>query len=265
MTMHNHYLVIDAGNTNTEVGLYSDEGLICSWRISSDIDRTEDELFSIINGLAAHRGVPLRGVNVCCIASVVPELTRIYNHIFEKYFDSNNLITISSSSNLGLKFPTEDYSYIGADLLVNAYSARYKYKTNVIIVDFGTATTVQLVDINGLFYGTTISPGIKISSANLFQKASLLSKIKLEPPNEILGTNTKDSLLSGIVRGHCYMVDSFVRNIKKRYDYLKEFKVIATGGIAHLLKAFLEEVDTVDKTLTIDGLYYYCRQNSSKE
>ncbi len=258
--MHNHYIVIDAGNTNTEVGLYCDEGYICSWRISSDTSRTEDELFGTINGLALHRGVLLKDVNACCIASVVPELTRIYSHMFEKYFRSR-IIIIDSNSNLGLTFFTEDYSYIGADLLVNAYSARYKYKTNVIVVDFGTATTVQLIDIDGLFHGTTISPGIKISSANLFQKASLLSKIKLEPPSEILGTNTRDSLLSGIVRGHCYMVDSFVRNIKKKYSNLEGIKVVATGGIAHLLKDFLEEVDIVDKTLTIDGLYYYCRQN----
>lgn len=257
--MQCHYLVIDAGNTDTEVGLYCEQGLICSWRLSSNTNRTEDELFSIINSLTLLKGVCLSDVDVCCLASVVPELTRIYNHLFNKYI-SGQIFNISGDTDMGLSFLTEEHGFIGADLKVNAYSAREKYKTNVIIVDFGTATTIQLAGKDGLFYGSVISPGITTGASNLFRKASLISQIQLEAPLKILGTNTKDSLLSGIVRGHCLMTDSLVREVKREYSHLQDIKVIATGGIVLLLGRYLKEIDVIDRTLTIDGLYLYCKE-----
>jgi len=261
--MQQHYLVIDAGNTNTEVGLYREEGYVCSWRLSSDPAKTEDEYYCIIRSLANQKKVDLSTISACAIASVVPELTRIYVHLFKKYFSARTFI-ITGDTDLGLKFLTEDHSYIGADLIINAYAARQKYNSNIIICDYGTATTVQLISSDGTFYGTIIAPGISTGSIHLFEKASLLSKIQLEAPKKILGINTKESLLSGIVRGHCYMTDSFIREIKKEYCHLGDFQVIATGGITHLLSQFFQEVVIIDKTLTIDGLYYYCRNNIKK-
>ena len=255
--MQYRYLVIDAGNTNIELGMYKPDGTVSFWHLSSDSTRTEDEYYSIIRSLATFKGIDLEGIKFCAVASVVPELTRIFSHLFAKYFSAKTII-VSGDSDLGLTYPVSDPSFIGADLIVNAYSAWKKYQTNSIICDFGTASTIQLVGADGFFYGTIIAPGIVISSANLFQRASLLSKIQLETPEKILGTNTKDSLLSGIVRGHCLMADSFIREIKKEYKQLKQFKVIATGGISNLLGKNMQELDFVDKNLTIDGLFQIC-------
>jgi type III pantothenate kinase len=251
------YLVIDAGNTNIELGIYKQDGTVSSWHLSSDSKRTEDEYYSVIHTLATSKGIDLAKIEICAVASVVPELTRIFTHLFDKYL-SAKVVIIDGNSDLGMTYPVEDTSYIGADLIVNAYSAWKKYGTNSIICDFGTATTVQLVGAEGFFHGTVIAPGIVISSAYLFQKASLLSKIQLETPKKVLGTNTKDSLLSGIIRGHCMMTDSFIREIKKEYSHLEPIKVIATGGISHLLSKNMLELDVLDKNLTIDGLYHIC-------
>lgn len=257
-SMQYSYLVIDVGNTNIEIGIYSEEEYICSWRLASDVNQTEDEYFAKISTLAEEFGINLKEIKVCCIASVVPELSRVFGHLFNKYLDTK-IINVTAYTELGLSFPMPDPGYVGADLIVNAYSALHKYGSNCIICDFGTATTIQLVGTDGFFYGTIIAPGITISSANLFQKASLLTKIQLETPERILGTNTRDALLSGIVKGHSLMVDAFICRIRTEYAKLGEIKVILTGGIANLISQNLEEDTIVDKTLTIDGLFRICQ------
>jgi type III pantothenate kinase len=259
--MHNRYLVIDVGNTNIEIGIYTGKGYVCSWRFASDQAKTEDEYFSTLRTLAKEQNINLKEVTLCCLASVVPELSRIFEHLFEKYLTAE-MINITAYSDLGLKFPMKDPGFIGADLVVNAYSAWKKYRTNCIICDFGTATTIQLVGADGSFQGTVIAPGVVISSSNLFQKASLLTKIQLETPQHILGTNTRDALLSGIIKGHCLMVDTFIAEIKKEYAHLGEIRVILTGGIANLIGKNLKEQTIIDKSLTIDGLYRICLKHN---
>jgi type III pantothenate kinase len=258
--MQSRYLVIDIGNTNIEIGIYTDRGFICSWRLGSNTSLTEDEYYAILRSLSGEHQIKLQDIEICCIASVVPELTRIFEHLFEKYL-SSSLIKVTPYTPLGLTFPVDDPGFIGADLVVNAYAAWQKYGSNCLVCDFGTATTIQLVGADGHFYGTVIAPGVIISSTNLIQRASLLTKIQLETPQRTLGTNTRDALLSGIIKGHSYMVDSFIRQLKKEYAHLRELKVILTGGIAHLLKMNLEEETILDKTLTIDGLYRICLQH----
>ncbi|MBW6515817.1 MAG: type III pantothenate kinase [Candidatus Cloacimonetes bacterium] len=260
--MQCRYLVIDIGNTNIEIGIYNSQELYCSWRLDSDASRTEDEYYALISSLASENQVDLKNIEICCISSVVPELSRIFEHLITKYLTSK-IFNVNAYTVLGLTFPVTDPGFIGADLIVNAYSAWKKYNTNCIICDFGTATTIQLIGKDGYFHGTIISPGVVISSANLFQKASLLTKIQLETPQHTLGTNTRDALLSGIIKGHSLMVDAFIRRIKEDYRDLGEFRVILTGGIAHLIGDNLEEEATIDKTLTIDGLFRICMQHNT--
>jgi len=258
--MQSRFLVIDIGNSNIEIGIYDDKRYICSWRLGSDTSLTEDEYFAVIRSLAHEYQIDLQNIEICCIASVVPELTRIFEHLFEKYL-SSSLINVTPYTPLGLTFPMEDPGFVGADLVVNAYAAWQKYRSNCLVCDFGTATTIQLIGADGRFFGTVIAPGVIISSTNLFQRASLLTKIQLESPQHTLGTNTRDALLAGIIKGHSYMVDSFIRELKKEYAHLGEVRVILTGGIAHLIKENLEEETILDKTLTIDGLYRICLQH----
>ena len=152
----------------------------------------------------------------------------------------------------------ENPDFIGADLIVDAFIAKEKYKTNCIICDFGTATTIQLVGADGYFYGTVIAPGIKTSADSLFLKTAQLSKIELQTPKSILGTNTKDSLLSGIIYGSIFMIDGIIRQIKKEFNNLENIKVIATGGLAHLVSEDSEEIEIIDENLTLDGLNLIC-------
>ncbi|MFA5498504.1 MAG: type III pantothenate kinase [Candidatus Cloacimonadia bacterium] len=261
--MRNQYLVIDIGNTNIEIGVYSQAGIVCSWRINTNLNQSKDEYYATLDSLAKSSNINLQLTKLTAIASVVPDLSRIFNNLLRRHLNTE-IINVSANTPLGLTFPAKDPSFIGADLVVNAYSALHKYRTNVIICDFGTATTIQLIGNEGRFYGTVIAPGIIISSESLFNKASLLKSIQLETPKHTLGTNTKDSLLSGIITGHCLMVDSFIRRIKAEHSELSNIQAVATGGISTLLEKSLTEIDHFDKKLTLDGLYLICKSHLQK-
>ena len=196
-------------------------------------------------------------VKKVAISSVVPELTRIFSHLINKYLKCDVEI-VNAYSELGLEFPIEDPGFVGSDLVVNAFSAITKYKTNCIICDFGTATTIQLVGRDGRFFGTIIAPGVITSAKNLFDSTALLSNIQLKKPEHLLGTNTTDALLSGIITGNSFMLDGFIKALKKEYQHLRSIKTIATGGIAELICSNSKEIDIIDKNLTLDGLNLIC-------
>ncbi|HHE37442.1 MAG TPA: type III pantothenate kinase [Candidatus Cloacimonetes bacterium] len=256
--MENCYFVIDIGNTHIVMGVYQQNKLIHSWRFGTDNFRTEDEYFAMIKLLFLEKSFDLHNIKKIALASVVPELTHVYSHLIKKYLKCP-LIKVDAYSNLGLNFPMKDPGFIGADLIVNAFAAREFYQTNCIICDFGTATTIQLIGKDGHFYGTVISPGVITSSSNLIKKASLLSDIRLVSPKNILGTTTKDALLSGILTGNALMIDGFIREIRSAYKKLGEIKAIATGGISDLICKNSKEIDIIDKELTLNGLNYICR------
>jgi len=250
-------LVTDIGNTNIVIGVYRENILLQSWRLKTDTTRTEDEYFSTLKTLTSGCDFSLKEVKICGLSSVVPELSKTFLHLFDKYFKCK-FINVNAYTKLGLTFATEDPGFIGADLIVNAYAAWKKYNTNCIICDFGTATTIQLVDHQGFFHGTAIIPGIMTSASSLFNKASLLSQISFESTDLLIGTNTRDALLAGIISGNNLMVDAFIRKLKQRYGYLGDIKAIATGGIAKLICSNSEEIEVIDQNLTLDGLKIIC-------
>lgn len=259
MFMKNINMAVDIGNTHTVMGFYSNAEFLYSWRINTDKSRTEDEYFTIIKQLADNHELVLSQVEKAAVSSVVPEMTRIISHLIKKYIKCDVKI-VTAYTELGLKFPVDDPGFIGADLIVNAFSALQKYKTNCLICDFGTATTIQLIGKDGLFYGTVISPGVITSAKNLFESTALLSQVSLKKPQNLLGTNTTDALLSGIVIGNSLMLDGFLKAIKREFKHLEEIKTIATGGISELICNDSDEVDIIDKTLTLDGLNYICNK-----
>ncbi len=252
-------LAIDIGNTHIACGIYREGVLTHSWRIGTDVSRTEDEYFVTLHRLIEHAGYEMDRIGYVVLASVVPSLTRVFDHIASKYMDAE-FLNVNSATYTGIVYPVEDPSYIGADLVVNAYSAWKKYETNCIVCDFGTATTIQLVGKDGFFHGAIIAPGVMTSSANLFQKTAQLSAIRLVKPTNILGTNTRDAMLSGIVGGSAHMIDGFIREIRAEYDHLGEIKSIATGGISGLIGENMKTLDLIDKNLTLDGLYMISRK-----
>ena len=255
--MKNINMVVDIGNTNIVIGFYSNTEYQYSWRINTDKAKTEDEYFSIIKQLADEQNLILSQINKVAISSVVPKITRVFSYLIKKYIKCDIEI-VNAYCELGLKFPMEDPGFIGSDLIVNAFSAITKYKTNCIICDFGTATTIQLVGEDGFFFGTIIAPGVITSAKNLFDSTALLSNVQLEKPEHLLGTNTTDALLSGIITGNFLMLDGFIKAIKNEYIHLGSFKTIATGGIAELICQDSKEIDIIDVNLTLDGLNFIC-------
>jgi type III pantothenate kinase len=246
-------LAVDIGNTNIVCGVYRNDVLIWHSRFKTDRNRTSDEYFSFLSSLKRD-AFSFEQINRIAIASVVPDMTRMWQHMFEKYFEVKAIV-INGYSPLGLTFVTDDPGFIGADLITNAFAAWQKYKTTCIIVDFGTATTIQLVTADGKFMGAIIAPGIKTGSAELFDKAALLSEIELITPQYTLGTNTNDALLSGIIKGHALMIDNFIKQLNIEYAINAPIKAIATGGIADLIVPLIPAIDILDKTLTLDGLH----------
>lgn len=251
--------VLDIGNTHIVAGLYFGSEIKFSFRLASDRLKTEDEYFATISSLLQQAEIAQNSISVAAVCSVVPDLTRVFDHLLNKYFQCEVYI-VNSSSSLGITYPMPDPAFIGADLVVNAYAAQRKYKQNCIVCDLGTATTIQLVGKDGYFWGTIIAPGVITSASHLFSKASKLANIKLQKPGNILGITTEDALLSGIVTGNAIMLDGFINKIKNEYKQLDNIIAIATGGIAELICSSSSEIDIVDKNLTLDGLNIYCNE-----
>lgn len=245
-------LAVDIGNTNIVCGLFEGDRLVRSVRFHSSLNRTADEYYSLLLPFFSQSGCNLP-IDVI-IASVVPELTRMWQHLFSRHYGITAQI-LTAHSPLGLKYRVADPSFIGADLIVNAFAAWQKYKGSAIVIDLGTATTVQFVSAKGVFEGTAIIPGMKTGARNLFEKAALLSEIEISAPPALMGTNTRDALLSGIVNSHAFLLETYIQKLKLLYFDQKPITTVLTGGMADLLKPLMPSVDVVDKTLTLEGLF----------
>jgi len=244
-------LVVDIGNTNIVCGLFVARELIRTARFHSSVNRTADEYYSLLIPFITETG----DINITdvAIASVVPELTRMWQHLFQRHFELSAKI-ITALSPLGLQYRVADPGFIGADLVVNAFAAWQKYHSSTIIIDLGTASTVQFVTDKGSFEGTAIIPGMKTGARNLFEKAALLSEIEISAPPALIGTTTSAALLSGIVNSHAFLLETYIHKLKQQYFDHKRILTILTGGMADLLKPLMPSVDCVDKTLTLEGL-----------
>lgn len=257
------YFCLDIGNSHIVAGVYIEHKLIHCWRINTVKTRTADEYFVTFNSLFNEHDIDRKDIMCIAISSVVPRLNTEFNRMFDRYFNCQ-IIFVNAYLELGLTYPIEDPGFIGADLVVNAFAAKEKYSKNTIVIDLGTATTIQLVDKNGHFYGTVIAPGVMTAASGLIDKASQLANIELIKPEKILGTNTRDALLSGIVTSNSLMIDQFIRKIKTNYVDLDDILVVATGGIAHLICSDSQEVDIIDSQLTLDGLMLICAKMHNK-
>jgi type III pantothenate kinase len=242
-------ICIDIGNTNTAIGIFVKNILRNYYRVSSNHFLTVDECGILIRQLVGE--IKTEKIEGVIIASVVPALTSVYQEMSKKYLHSESIIVYSKLP-LGIKILYDNPEQIGADRLANAVAAFELYGGPAIVVDLGTATTFDVVSEEGEYLGGAISPGIETSSANLFKKAALLSKIELGKPKKVIGTNTQDSLRSGIIYGAVGQIDEIVRRIEKELG--KKTKVIATGGLADLIAEESATINKIDVILTLKGL-----------
>ena len=245
-------LAVDIGNTNITCGIYSPTELLWTARLASDTRRTADEYYSLLAPLLKDAG--LQSLEAVALASVVPELTRIWEHLLSKY-SSAEVYEITALSDLGLTYKVDEPARVGADLVANAFAAWKKYASHCIVIDLGTATTVQLVSAGGCYEGVVIAPGLRTGAEQLFEKAALLTPIEICAPEVLLGNNTRNAMLSGIVHGHAFMLENMIQKLKRQYFDYKDILTVATGGIADLVKPIVPSIDVLDKTLTLDGIW----------
>ncbi len=244
-------LAIDIGNTHTVFGIYDKHKLMGDWRVTSFVSRTEDELGALVRTFCEGAGISLKKITAVGISSVVPNLTDIAILMSKKYF-SLEPIVVSAALPLGLKILYEDPHAVGADRLCNAVAAHAKYKGPLVIVDFGTATTFDVVNEKGDYIGGVISAGIETSAGELHRRAAKLPKIDLHFPPKIIGTNTVNSMQAGILYGALDAMESMIRRISKELDDYPT--VIATGGFSTLMTKHSKLINKCEPTLVLDGI-----------
>jgi type III pantothenate kinase len=244
-------LVIDVGNTNTVIGLYDDEKLLHSWRIRTVADHTTDEYGMLIFNLYKTGKVSSKSVKDIVISCVVPPMLNILEPLCEKYFHIKPLI-VGPGIKTGMPINYDNPREVGADRIVNAMAGYEKYGGDLIIVDFGTATTFDYVSKNGEYMGGCISPGIAISSEALFERASKLPRVEFSKPKSIVAKDTVSSMQAGIMYGYAGLVDGIVERMKQ--EVKSNPRVIATGGLAKIIAPETKNIQIVDEMLTLDGL-----------
>lgn len=245
-------LAIDIGNTNIVVALFDGKNLKNSWRISTDKNKTSDEIGITISQLIEHNGVRAEEIEDVIISSVVPPIMHSFCNAIRKYINCEPIV-VGPGVKTGLNIKYDNPKEVGADRIVNAVAAINKYGTPLVIVDFGTATTFCAIDKNGDYLGGVIAPGVKVSMNALFERTAKLPRVEIKKPRSAIGRNTVSSMQSGAVYGQAGQVDRIVAEIKKELG-APSCRVIATGGLSVLIAPESSSIDTVDKTLTLDGL-----------
>jgi type III pantothenate kinase len=244
-------LVIDVGNTNMLVGVYSGKKLIHHWRLETKKERTADEFGIFFKELFRFANLDPKQVEDIAISNVVPPMEFNLQRMCRRYFDISPLFVshkVKSPLKIGYLNPEE----VGADRIVNAVAALCKYGAPLIVVDFGTATTFDYINPRKVYKGGCIAPGIAISNEALFQKASKLPLVEIRRPKNIIGRNTIESIQAGIFYGYVGMVDAIVRQIQK--EAKRRCKVVATGGFLSLIVKASKTIKRADPFLTLEGL-----------
>lgn len=245
-------LVIDVGNTNTVMGIYKDRRLLKDWRIRTERNATEDEFNLVATGLFSGDGVDTGDIGKTIISCVVPPMVSILDSFCRKYL-GHRPCWVDAKTAGGMPILYSNPAEVGADRIVNAVGAFHKYKTSLVIIDFGTATTFDAISEKGEYLGGAISPGIMISSEALFRKASKLPRVEIfAPPENVIGKDTADSIKSGIIFGYAGLVDGIVRRMAAEMKTAP--KIVATGGLARLMAHVSETIEETDSTLTLEGL-----------
>jgi type III pantothenate kinase len=244
-------LVIDAGNTNTSLGVYRGSDLVAHWRLTTNRARTVDEYGVHARNLFALAGFDFKAIDAIAIASVVPPLNYTLKTMAETYFHLTPLF-VDHTSDSGIKILYEPAADVGADRIVDAVAAVYKYGAPCIVVDFGTATTFNAINGDSEYVGGAITPGIMISSDALFERTAKLPRVDIKRPQNVIGSSTIAAMQSGLYHGYAGLVDGILRKMLTELEGSP--RVIATGGLARLIATGSEFIEFVDETLTLEGL-----------
>ena len=245
-------LVIDVGNTNTVMGLFDGDTLKNDWRIRTERNTTEDEFNVLVAGLFSRSEIKYEDIRKPVISCVVPPMVTILEAFSQKYL-GRAPHWIDARSYPDMPILGDNPNEVGADRIVNAVGAYQRYRSDLIIIDFGTATTFDAISSKGEYLGGAISPGIAIASEALFTHASKLPRVELfKPPERVVGKDTISSLQSGIIFGYAGLVDGIVERMQAEMG--GKPKVVATGGLAPLIREVAHTIEAVEPDLTLHGL-----------
>jgi len=247
-------LAIDSGNTNTVFAIYRNDGTLAGeWRSTSTTERTADEHGVWLMQLLSLSGIERQDVTSAIIGTVVPATLFSLKTLCRSYFDCDPLVVGEPGVKLGVGILIDRPEEVGADRLVNAVSAHNKYEGPLIIVDFGTATTFDVVDTEGNYCGGIIAPGINLSLEALHLAAAKLPRVAIGRPEHVIGKGTVEAMQSGIFWGYIGMIEGVVERIIKEFGH--PMKVVATGGLAPLFMQSTDIIEESDPELTLRGLY----------
>ncbi len=244
-------LAIDIGNTNIVWGVYDNHTLVAHWRLATDVKRTSDEYGILFSNLLAAAGIPPQRLSGAIVSNVVPALSPTFEEMVEQSFHLHAVL-VTSETDTGLTLSYANPKEIGSDRLVNAAAAYHKYRRDLIIVDFGTATTFCTVTKDGRYLGGVIAPGLGISAEALFTRAAKLAKVEFIRPKTVIGTDTESSIQAGLLFGYAGLVDSLVRRMEQELG--RSAFVIATGGLSAILAAETTTIQKIEPLLTLEGL-----------
>jgi type III pantothenate kinase len=244
-------LAIDVGNTNTVLGAYDGATLRQCWRIETAQQRTHDEYGILARQLFASAGLDPSKVTAVAISSVVPPLSFALERMSERYFSTRPLF-VGPGVKTGMPILYDNPREVGADRVVNSVAAYHRWRCGLVVVDFGTATTFDVVSQKGEYLGGAICPGIAVSMEALFRHASKLPRVEFARPAQVIGKNTVSSIQSGLVYGYVGLVDGICARMEAELGFAP--KVVATGGLAPLIAGVSRIISEVDENLTLEGL-----------
>ncbi len=257
-------LCIDVGNTNLKFAVFDGDELKCSWRAATDMKRTSDEYGAHLLEMLAINGIQKENITGGIFSSVVPSLDYTVEHIFSVYLGITPL-EIAPGLKTGLKMRADNAKEVGADRVVNNVAALRAYGSEkpMVVVDFGTATTFNILDRDGAFIGGVIAPGIKGSLDSLVSGTAKLPRVEIVAPKSVIATNTVTNMQAGIVFGFAGLVESIVARIKSELK-TQDVITIATGGFSETIAKETKCIDIIDKTLTLYGLKYLYYLNTEE-
>ena len=252
-------LAIDVGNSNIVLGISRNGEWIHQWRIQTVHERTVDEYSITFRSLLMSEEIAVQDFDQIILSSVVPALISVLKTMFLRW-GYEGLIVLNHDTDTGLAVDVNPKDTIGSDLIANATAAWNRFKTNCIVVDFGTATTVMTVKEPGIIAGGAIAAGLGVTMRALVGNTAQLSEVPMEPPDSIIGTSTKMAMQSGLFVGHICLIEGLVKRMKQELG--GQVKVIATGGLSEVVGPHTSCFDEVDSWLTLDGLRLIAQRNS---